>query len=331
MIKLVRDVRRYPARDSDGNRQVLHLYDPDRVSQTRGVTVLAPIAKMAGMADDLAFAQLVKAQVASCYAILHNRSDEFEGGPDVKTGDQTTEPRPDGSTRIVEGTAPGMHIYNYPGEEMTGFSPNVPNAEYFAHMTQILGTIAVNLDLPLAVLLLDPSKTNFSGWRGAMDQAKIGWRALQKWLITWFHGPIYRFKVRQWQADDPALRSIGDKALEHRFAAPGWPYIEPLKDRTAELLAVRNALTSHRRRCAERGADWEDLSTEIVEDNALMIVKAQEKAVELNKKFPGLGITWREVACLPTPDGVQISIQDTDFPTSAGNPPSKNTEPNDES
>ena len=47
---------------------------------------------------------------------------------------------------------------------------------------------------------------------------------------------------------------------------------------------------------------------EIVEDNALMIATAQEKADELNQAHPDLNITWRELAHLPTPDGVNVSV-----------------------
>ena len=309
-IKLVGDIKKYPARDREGNRQVFHLYDPDRVSQTRGVSAFAPIVDTADMGDDLMFAQLVKARVASCYAILHQFREGFEGGAPVQHGEKKTEPRPDGTTRTIEGIAPGMEIFSYPDEELKGFSPNVPNSEFFAHIELILRIVAVNLDLPLAVFLLDPSNTNFSGWRGAMDQARLRFREIQRWLIDFFHGPVYRWKVRQWQADDRVLRVLGDDALKHRFNPPGWAYIEPLKDRSAELLAVRNALTSQRRRCAERGTDWDDLSTEIVDDNALMITKAHAKASDLNQENPGLDVTWREVACLPTPDGVNISVVD---------------------
>jgi len=35
-----------------------------------------------------------------------------------------------------------------------------------------LGILAVNLDLPLCVFLLDASETNYSGFRGAIDQAR---------------------------------------------------------------------------------------------------------------------------------------------------------------
>ena len=52
--------------------------------------------------------------------------------------------------------------------------------------------------LPLCVFLLDASETNYSGFRGAIDQARQRWREVQSWMMTSFHGPVYEWKVRQW-------------------------------------------------------------------------------------------------------------------------------------
>ena len=315
----VGDMDRKPIRDREGFRQVLHLYNPKRLSQTRGVTALAPICDMAGMHDDLQFAQLVAAQIQSCYAILVEQGPQPPGGTQPATGEASTESLTDGSTRQIQGVAPGMRVTGKPGQQLKGFSPTVPHSQFFNHATLILTILAINLDLPLAVLLLDPSNTNFSGWRGAMDQARMGFQELQRLHIARVHRPTYRFKVRQWISEDPSLRAAAErsdvKIYRHLWQPPGWPYIEPLTDRQAELLSVRNALTSQRRRCRERGHEWHDLVDEIVADNVLLIESAHKAAAELNKRYPaqgdrpGLNVTWREIAMLPTPDGVTVSVQ----------------------
>lgn len=312
-VRRVNEMRRYAARDAEGRRQVFHIYWPDRISQTRGITAFAPSVDTIGMGDDLFFAMLVKAQHGSVYSIFHEFPELYDGAAPPQKGEQETETLSDGSTRTIEGVAPGMEIFGRPGEKLTGFTPNIPNPEFFAHAKLILTMISINLDLPLAVFLLDPSETNFSGWRGAIDQARLGFRRIQRWLCGAFHEPVYQFKVRQWIAADAVLEAIGRQEgvnlFAHRWHPPEWKYIEPLKDASADLLRCRNALISHRRRCNERGLDWNDLSTEIVDDNAMLIRKAKQKADELNKEFPDLSVTWREVASLPTPDGVKIGIE----------------------
>lgn len=306
----VADVRRIAARDSDGRRQVLHIYDPYRFSQRRGVTCIAPISETIGIHDDIQFATLVKAQMAALVTILRERGPDWEPGSDIQTGPRETETT-NGYTRTLEGVGAGMEIAGDVGETFKAFAPNIPNAEYFQHSHLILTFIAINLDLPVAVLLLDPSETNFSGWRGAIDQARIRFRQIQRWLIDAFYSPVYRWKVRQWMARDPALASAmgqsGVNPLSHRWNPPTWRYIEPLKDASADLLQQRNALTSPRRLQAARGADWDDVYREIIEDNSKAIRAAVLEANDINAELDA-GVHWRELISLPTPDGVSVAV-----------------------
>lgn len=318
-VPLVSDVRQIDARDSKtGERQVFHHYMPDRVSQTRGITAFAPAVDTAGMGDDLFFAQLVKAQMAACVTLFREMAADSQAGYTGQGLETTAETRPDGTTRTLAGWQPGLEVFGWPGEKLIGFSPNVPNAEFFQHAMLILTIVAVNLDLPLAVLLLDPSKTNFSGWRGAMDQARQRFTELQRWFSASFHTPVYRWKVRQWMADDAALRASAKRSgidvFGHRWQAQGWPYIEPVNDAMGDVVQERNLLNSHRRLAAARGIDFEDLIEEIIADRVRIITKAHEAAKQLNAAN-GLVLTWRDLAQWPMPEGVQIAVGNQPAPT----------------
>jgi len=72
------------------------------------------------------------------------------------------------------------------------------------------------------------------------------------------------------------------------------------------MIRDRGLKTSKRRLAAERGLDWDDLSTEIVEDNAAIIQKAHAKAREISRD--GLEVTWQQLLALPTPDSVSLSV-----------------------
>lgn len=298
----LKDMKRYPTRDpKTGKRQVFHIYNPKRFSQTRGVTAFAPIVFPAGMHDDLQFTQLIKAQVAACYSVFRERELGFEGSlGGTQRGEQSTDILSDGSTRTLEGIAPGMEVIGEPGEKLTGFSPNIPNPEFFQHATMILSIIAVNLGMPVQLLLLDATKTNFSGWRGAMDQARIGFRDLQKWLLTTLHRPVYIWKVEQWLAMSAELRELAAgkdvDVLSHRWNPPSWPYIEPLKDRQANKVALETNQTSPRRQRSCEGEDWEEIAEEIPLDRGLLIRNAIREAEAINQEFTSASVDWREVA-----------------------------------
>src|SRR5690606_12224239 len=124
-------------------------------------------------------------------------------------GEGSIEVSPAG-VRQVEGVSPGMEVIGAPGEELQGFSPNVPNAEYFHQVKLILQIIGVNFGLPLCLVLMDGSETNFSGWRGAVDEARKGFVADQQNLMRRLHRPAYKWKVSQWLEDDSALRKVAE-------------------------------------------------------------------------------------------------------------------------
>jgi len=313
-LKLVGDTVQYDVRDALGFRQVFHVYDPKRITQTRGVTALRPMMDIAGMFEDLNFAKLVQAQVVSCFAFFRKRTSEWNGGESAVTGETSTVSLGGGVSRTFQGLAPGAMYPLEQGEEIQPFSPNVPNAEYFPHVKLLLTLLGINIGMPLVLLLMDASETNFSGYRGAIDQARMGFRRNQRWLVKRFHQPVYETKVRQWMADDPALARFakvnGLRAiLKCRWNLPAWPYIEPSKDAATDLMRSRNGLTSDRRIHAERGTVYAEIVEEIVQDRGMAIRRAKQEAADINAQFnDGQPCNWRDIIPLPTPDGIQGSI-----------------------
>ncbi len=321
----VRDVRQYPARDPDGNRQVFHVYNPKRVSQTRGITALAPIGTAAGMLDEIQFARMVQQLVVGSYAIFRQQPLGLPpAGAAAAPGPQSTERQTDGTEKTLGGYTPGIEYIGRPGETITGFAPNVPNPTFFDHSRLLLTFIAINLNLPLCVFLLDASETNFSGFRGALDQAKEGFRSLQRMLVDMLHVHVYRWKLRQWAAEDPALAramlKLGPAFFAHYWFPPSWPYIEPLKDASAAVLQTSTCQISQRRRCGEQAIDWDRESSDIVEDNGMLIEKAIQKAEELNQKYPQAKVTWQQVAALPLPQGLSMRVEAAGAEESAAKP-----------
>jgi lambda family phage portal protein len=330
----VSDIVAYEARSRDGQKQVLHVADPRRLTQTRGITAFAPIFDALAMIEDINFAKLVQQQVVSCFAIFRQLEIDFKGSAREQRGPvDSTSTHADGASRRLEGIGPGMEIVGRPGEKLQGFSPAVPNAEYFDHVKLILTLVGVNLGLPLILVTLDASETNFSGWRGAFDQAKLGFRRNQKWLVSRFHRPVYRWKVRQWGADDPAIAAAAERdgidIFGHRWNSPTWPYIEPLSDSQANLLRERSGQISPRRLQGESGREFKQIAKETVDDNAYRIGLAIEAANKLNagNSDKEQKVHWRELVSLPTPEGVQIALSPTQPKPAGDGPPGAKKKP----
>ena len=298
-LKLVSDVEKYPVRDQDGHRQIFHIYDPKRCTQTRGVTALAAAIDTLGFFEDLNFAKLVQAQHASIFSIIHEFPEGMPTGSPAELGPRTRESLAGGSTRILEGVTPGVRIVGEPGEKITGFSPQIPNPEFFPHVKLILTLIGITLGLPRGLLLLDASETNYSGWRGSKGEAQVGWRWQQKWMVDRFYRPIYLWWLRRRIVDDQKLfraaRREGINLLRHVWTPPAWPYVEPKKDAEADDLRIRRNLSSPSRVVAERGDEWSEVVKEKVRDYGLLIEAAIAQASELNKDHPEAMVDWREL------------------------------------
>jgi lambda family phage portal protein len=305
-------------RDADGIRQVFHVYNPKRVNVTRGVTQLAPVFSMAGMLEDINFAKLVQQQVVSCFAVFRKLAAGQSSIPSVDGvyGEGSTEQTASG-VRQIEGVSPGMEIIGQPGEELTGFSPAVPNGEYFTQVKLILQIIGVNFGLPLCLVLMDGSETNFSGWRGAVDEARKGFVADQVNLVRRLNRPGYNWKLRQYlkTTKDAALKKaakkLADAIFRHEWNLPSWTYIEPVADSEGDAAQIRNAQISPRRQKAARGLDHETIVDETIDDNSYAIEKAITQAEKINAAFPNSQpITWRDLIPLPMPTGQTIALQD---------------------
>ena len=192
-----------PARDAEGNRQVFLIKNPMRVTQTRGLSHFYPAADMAGMIEDINFAAILKQQVAACIAAFFEQVGiPIPGSDPTKMGaDRQIVPNVDGTSGIEEGISPGMIKKVPPGFKMSAFTPNVPGEHFIEHMKFLMTILCVQVNLPLVMGLMDAKETNFSGYRGAVDQARMMWDGGRKALKIQFHHQIAKWKIRQWMAD----------------------------------------------------------------------------------------------------------------------------------
>ncbi len=166
-------------------------------------------------------------------------------------------------------------------------------------------------------MLLDASQTNFSGWRGAHDQARAGYRRIQKWLINKFHERVYRWKVRNWLAQHPELRTwAGQDGVDifgHKWNRPSWEYIQPVQDVAADVAKVRSLISTLRRVHGNRGDDFDEVIAEAIGDNTKLFRLARDAARILNEEADDDSekVTWREMLAMPLHEGLSVNLMAT--------------------
>lgn len=289
-----------PAKDTDGMPLVFHGVRYKRVSQTRGISGLAPVADIAGQFEDIQFAKLLQQQVMSCIALFIERTTGMQIGPNQ------TEEVTGSNTEYLEEMQPGLIVRAQSGETVKGFSPSVNAAEWSEQARMLLRILGANLGMPLTLVLLDTTNTTFHGYRGELDQARIGFSRLQGIVEHCFNRRVYKHKLQEWFPELWANERTRRALCRHRWAKPGWKYVDPLKDAQADAFQLENLLISPRDLSSSRGHEWSEIVSETVEDRALAIEAAAIKAKELSDAY-GLSVTWRDLLNLKTPAGMTIT------------------------
>lgn len=315
-VERVADTIPRPAYHPDGTPSVLHCYFPERFSQTRGITLFNRFADDSSQTDDVLFAWLVREQVTSCITFLEEtdpnapRNDD----DDDELGDWRHNSLPGGEADEVT-MRPGKILRPRAGKQYKAFGPNLPGDNSMAHAMLHVSIMAVNLGVPVQVLMLDPTQTNFSGWKGSTNEAQELWHELGGDLADCYHSPVYRSKVREWIASDPELLALaiqeGVNAFGHTWHPQQKDSIQPVEDATADEIRLKGCHTSPRQFQQQRfGREWSDLYEEIIDDYGDAIAAAIQRAQAINKQFtPDPPVQWRDLLPLAMADGMKLSIQ----------------------
>lgn len=251
--------------------QAFLLFKPKRPSQIRGVSLLALVLRRIHDIDEYMDADLIAARVAACFSAFVTSQN---------SGKQATLLPRDKKGRPNITMAPGMVRHLSPGESIEFADPkrNAGTAsEYSATQTR---RIASGLGMSADIVARNISG-NFSAARQNLLEDQKTFRQVQKFVIRHFCMPI-------WKAFIDALYLAGelpsdylankDKYQEVAWLAPGWSWIDPVKEVNANKEAIKSGLTTLEDVCAASGRDWE----EVLEQRKLEQDKAKELGVLLD-------------------------------------------------
>lgn len=319
------ELYKVPVRDDDGMRRMLQMFaGPKRPTLTRGISIYHRLFDLAGMHDDTQFAALLKQQLQNAVIFTEKlRPDDF--GPPTNLGPNLTPETVQGdgglTTAPVQAGGPGVFISARNGREVVPSRNTAPGPDFVGHVKMILQIMGVNLGMPLVLVLMDAKETNFSGWRAAFDQAKMGFRRNQRRLLRRFHEPVLKWHLAMRQARNPGLKaqmeSIVRKAKEsgrqwYKWHRPSWPYINPMEDAGASLISVANQLEAPSTAMFKQGLDHDREITRGIDDRLLGMSKAAKAAEKFNKENPGSTpkATWQDFYTPLAPKHVTVSISE---------------------
>ena len=335
-VMRVADVEPVAAFDATGWPNVFHVFRPARFSLNRGVTSLAPCGTAANRRDDNEFATILKSRMASCVTWSEEITDMETVKQLIQHGSTAAPPLPTsylstddaGYQMATAAMHPGRVLRPELGRKLVMHSPDIPGDGFFDLNMLMIQYLAMNLDLPLIVLLLDAKGANFSSYRNVLDQARMSFGKIQRWFAAAYHRPRFRHFVRTRLRTDSMLQAFVKKEkpqdprrsaiYRHDWNPTGWKYIHPVDDAQGDVLQLSNSLEDLDRFARRKhGISGEDHVRRVVKYNEFALAEAFEAKQRLEQRFPGAEFDWRYLFAPPNRQGLQMPIADQP-PASAG-------------
>lgn len=243
---------RIPAED------IVHLYDVERVSQTRGVTWYHPVMLQLRMLEGYIEAELVAARTGAAKMgwLEYTDTAAYE------------EPNPD--QKLTFEANPGTIETLPPGLTFKEWNPDHPANAFPNFVITILRQIATGLGVSYNALASDLVGVNYSSMRSGLLIERDQWKRDQSWMIENLCEPVFEDFLGLALLSGALVLDSRDpeKFLAGKWEPRGWQWVDPLKDSQAAVLDIGARLKSRGQILADTGEDWEDVAEQIAEEEA---------------------------------------------------------------
>ena len=246
--------------------QVCHGFHPIAEGQIRGVPWVAPAMVRLWLLDQYDDAELDRKKVAAMFAGFVTRP-----GPDDVMGEDTAQKDQDGPALI--GLQPGTMQLLLPGEDIKFSDPADVGGSYEAFQYRTLLACCSAMGVPYTNVAGDLRQANYSSLR----EGKLEFR---RRIEQFQHGTLVfqlcRPVWRRWLRDAvlagalelPGFAANPAPYFAVKWIPPKWDWVDPLKDRKAEIEAIEAGLKSRSDVIESEGYDAEEVDRRIAADHA---------------------------------------------------------------
>jgi lambda family phage portal protein len=259
-------------------------------SQVRGEPCFAQVDRLFDQIDGYVEASVVAARIAACQGLYIRRGDSAK-----QLGNLPTQLNAKNNPQRLKSMEPGMIEYGSAGDEVTQIKPEHPTQTFADFISTLLRFTGLTLGLPLELVFLDFSRTTYSSARASLLQSYRAFRSQQQVFIDRVMSRIYQWRVSKWVKDGTLIvpDAIASTYWSHEWIAPGWAWIDPVKEIQAAMMEVDAGFNSEENIALQHGRTLED------------IYKSKKKAKDLAAKLvidvSKSGLTREAVL---TPNGV---------------------------
>lgn len=269
--------------------QILHLFKPIRAGQIRGVPhTLAGMVTLA-MLDLYDDAELERKRVAALFGAFITRQTPGDSEVQPFDGAETTDhvdERGQSSESIVDYTLePGAMVELPEGTDIKFAEPADVGGSYEMFQLRMLLRAAAGFQVPYADMTGDLRQTSYGSIRAGLVAFRRRIEAQQHQVMVFqFCRPVrkawFRAAVLAKAIDGLSATAFTARPffyMDTKWIPPKWEWIDPLKDRQAEKLAVDSGFKPRSDVIEAEGYDPEEVDNKIKAD--------QDRAAKLGIRF----------------------------------------------
>lgn len=232
----------------------------DRFDQVRGISpLISAVNAFQDVYEGIDYA-LAKMKVAQMFGLVFSR-ERGDEGPTVGPAVEETET---GGYKVALDRGP--FSLDLDAGDKAEFLENKTPSNEFQNFSQVVIAIALkSLDIPYS--FFNESFTNYSGARQALLQyeasAAIKQQDVRELLDKWLEWQLFLWAL------DGELPGVDLASVRWEWIAKGMPWIDPLKEVSADIAALGAGLTSRTRLLRRRGEDVQDVCRELASEKKL--------------------------------------------------------------
>lgn len=263
--------------------EMVHIFEPKRPGQLRGVSELAPVLVRLRASMDFEDAVLDRQKLANLFTMFITR--QLPESADIDFDPDTGLPKwYDKNGNPMVGLEPGISQELQPGEDVKFANPPEAGTTFSEYMrTTHLGT-AAGANLPYELMSGDIKDISDRTLRVVINEFRRFARQRQWQIVI----PMLCQPMVRWWAEAAALK--GDIALDQieeaqapTWSPEGWEYIHPTQDAEGKAKLIEAGIVSRDDVIAERGDDPAEV------DERRAAAKAREKKLGLEAPKPAAG------------------------------------------
>jgi lambda family phage portal protein len=253
--------------------QIIHIFDPYRVNQTRGLTWFHAVMMTLKMLNGYMEAEMVAARTGAAKMAV------------LECNDPSAYDQPDDEEPFRMEANPGVIEALPPGYKLQPFTPEHPSVAFENFIKTCLRWVASGLGASYNALANDLQGVNYSSLRSGLLIERDHWKETQQHVAESLMQPIFEDWLKM-SLLSGALKLPASWDWERynvgKWIPRGWQWVDPYKETQAAVMGIAAALQTRGQVIADRGGDVEEVFEGLAEEEKL----ADEFGIDLVSTLP---------------------------------------------